>query len=175
MNAGLEGIRPKLAKLLPLLGSNQAGEVTATAEAIGRLLKSAGLDFHDFAKLIENETPPPFILRSASPSYEDIVRPKTAPERTPTPKPAPKPKAPLHEGPIAWTFRSSENRWRRDIIIQILSIKGAPISDGERAMLDIVASDFYREPHRIPPTDLVRKLDAIRRRVLKFLDAQERA
>lgn len=42
-------ILPKLAKLLPLLASDQDGEVVATARAISRTLASAGSDFHALA------------------------------------------------------------------------------------------------------------------------------
>ncbi|WP_142628097.1 hypothetical protein [Rhizobium sp. P007] len=37
----------KLGKLLPMLSSNHAGEVVATAAAIGRTLSGAGLGWHD--------------------------------------------------------------------------------------------------------------------------------
>ncbi|MCC0808558.1 hypothetical protein FPV16_20505 [Methylobacterium sp. W2] len=40
-------IQPKLIKLLPLLGSENDGEVVSTVRAIGRTLASAGTDFHD--------------------------------------------------------------------------------------------------------------------------------
>lgn len=39
----------KLAKLVPLLGSDNAGEVAATVVAIRRTLKKHGLDFNDWA------------------------------------------------------------------------------------------------------------------------------
>jgi hypothetical protein len=39
----------KLAKLVRLLASDQPGEVVATARAIGRALRAAGSDWHDFA------------------------------------------------------------------------------------------------------------------------------
>jgi hypothetical protein len=38
-----------LSKLIPLLGSDKPGEVVATASAIGRALRGAGLDWHDLA------------------------------------------------------------------------------------------------------------------------------
>jgi hypothetical protein len=41
---------PKIAKLIPLLASDHDGEVVATARAIDRTLKSAGLDLHDLAQ-----------------------------------------------------------------------------------------------------------------------------
>ncbi|MCW8084724.1 hypothetical protein [Sabulicella glaciei] len=49
-------IPAKVAKLLPLLGSDKPGEVTATAAAIGRTLTAAGLDWHALALVVERHT-----------------------------------------------------------------------------------------------------------------------
>jgi hypothetical protein len=46
----------KIARLVPLLGSNRDGEIIATVHAIGRSLKSAGRDWHDLAAAIETNT-----------------------------------------------------------------------------------------------------------------------
>jgi hypothetical protein len=45
-----------LSKLIPRLGSDHAGEVVATAAAIGRVLRNGGCDWHDLAHAV---TPPP--------------------------------------------------------------------------------------------------------------------
>lgn len=45
-------IAPKLSKLIPLLASDQPGEVVSAAAAIQRTLKSAGCDFHDLVNAI---------------------------------------------------------------------------------------------------------------------------
>lgn len=45
-------IAPKLAKLLPLLGSDNDGEVISTVRAIRRTLSAAGLDLHDLAQAV---------------------------------------------------------------------------------------------------------------------------
>ena len=50
MNA-LESIAPKLAKMIPLLGSDKIGEVASCAAAIGRLLIGVGANWHDLAAL----------------------------------------------------------------------------------------------------------------------------
>ncbi|NEU13556.1 hypothetical protein G3T14_15660 [Methylobacterium sp. BTF04] len=50
-------ILPKLAKLLPLLASDNDGEVVATARAIQRTLSAAGSDFHALAKALTEDTP----------------------------------------------------------------------------------------------------------------------
>ncbi|MEX2650363.1 MAG: hypothetical protein WD673_15250 [Alphaproteobacteria bacterium] len=42
-------ITPRLAKLIPVLSSDQPGEVIATAAAIGRVLSGAGANWHDLA------------------------------------------------------------------------------------------------------------------------------
>jgi hypothetical protein len=50
-------VAPKLSKLIPLLGSDQPGEVVAAATAIHGLLKKAGCDFHDLVAIIEKPSP----------------------------------------------------------------------------------------------------------------------
>jgi hypothetical protein len=45
-------IPPKIALLIPLLGSDVDGEVLGAARAIGRTLGAAGQDFHDLARAI---------------------------------------------------------------------------------------------------------------------------
>lgn len=54
----LATVTPKLAKLIPLLGSDQPGEVVAAATAIHGLLRKAGCDFHDLVAVIESPPPP---------------------------------------------------------------------------------------------------------------------
>jgi hypothetical protein len=53
----LVAVAPKLSKLIPLLGSDQPGEVVAAATAIHRTLQSAGCDFHDLVAAIEKPSP----------------------------------------------------------------------------------------------------------------------
>lgn len=48
MNA-LAPVAPKLALVIPRLGTDQDGEKIATVNAIGRILNAAGLDWHDLA------------------------------------------------------------------------------------------------------------------------------
>ena len=43
---------PMLSKLIPRLGSDHAGEVVATAAAIGRVLRNGGCDWHDLARAV---------------------------------------------------------------------------------------------------------------------------
>jgi hypothetical protein len=45
--------RDRIAQFLPKLGSESAGEVAATASAIGRVLQAAGNDWHDLAHAIK--------------------------------------------------------------------------------------------------------------------------
>ncbi len=51
-------IRPKLAKLFPMLSSDKAFEVAATAAAIGRTLQAAGADWHDLSQIIDGNSEP---------------------------------------------------------------------------------------------------------------------
>jgi hypothetical protein len=49
-------ITPTLGKLIPRLASDKAGEVVATAAAIGRVLTANGLDWHDLAAAVHQPT-----------------------------------------------------------------------------------------------------------------------
>lgn len=51
------GIASMLCKLIPRLGSNHPGEVVATVAAIGRVLHSADLDWHDLAMAASQARP----------------------------------------------------------------------------------------------------------------------
>ena len=55
-------VATKLAKLLPVLSSNQDGEVIGAARAIDRVLKSANLDWHVLADIVSRSAPPPIDL-----------------------------------------------------------------------------------------------------------------
>jgi hypothetical protein len=57
-------VRERLGKLVPLLSSNQDGERVGAVAAIDRVLKSAGLDWHDFTGWIT--APPPQQPRPAN-------------------------------------------------------------------------------------------------------------
>lgn len=59
MSVTLEPIAPRLAKLVPLLSSDQPGEVVAAAAAIGRALESIGATWHDLAARITVGATPP--------------------------------------------------------------------------------------------------------------------
>jgi hypothetical protein len=49
----------KLQKLIPLLGSDQPGEVVATAAAIDRHLRATGRDWHDLVRQLAPDDKPP--------------------------------------------------------------------------------------------------------------------
>jgi hypothetical protein len=66
----------KLTKLLPLLASDQDGEVAGAARAIGRALSAENLDFHDLARVLTvppapEPRRPPFKTRGEEPFAED--------------------------------------------------------------------------------------------------------
>lgn len=77
-------IRPKLAKLIPLLGSSHDGEVVGAARAIGRTLQSAASDWHALAATVETvpvvrhgwhmPSPPPPFDPDAPPRWNDLCR-----------------------------------------------------------------------------------------------------
>jgi hypothetical protein len=68
-------LKSKLSKLLPLLGSDKPGEVTATAAAIIRALESESLDLHDLAASIgpaESHVRQVRGAFSVPPTYDDL-------------------------------------------------------------------------------------------------------
>ena len=71
MTTSLPAIGPRLAKLLPLLASDQPGEVLATARAIGATLQRGGMDWHDLAALVtsaaKHQAAPAFTFASLAP------------------------------------------------------------------------------------------------------------
>ena len=69
MTTGLSTIGPRLAKLLPLLSSDQPGEVVATARAIGQTLQRGGMDWHDLAALVSGESKRQAAPASPSPTW----------------------------------------------------------------------------------------------------------
>ena len=62
----------QIAKLLPLLSSDQDGEVVAAARAVCRTLQAAGLDIHDLARAAVS-TPRPRAKRKSAPSWQAPV------------------------------------------------------------------------------------------------------
>ena len=63
MGALSPDIRPRLAKLVPLLGSDRPGEVAATVLAIANTLRSAGNDWHDMAADLACRPAPQILYR----------------------------------------------------------------------------------------------------------------
>lgn len=64
-------IAPRLAALLPLLGSSHDGEIVATARAIDRTLASVGADLHDLTATFQAGA-------RALPQQQQKARPRTA-------------------------------------------------------------------------------------------------
>ncbi|MFD0846908.1 hypothetical protein [Sphingosinicella xenopeptidilytica] len=71
-SAALAPVAPKLAKLIPLLGSDRDGEALATVRALERTLRAAGLDFHALAAAVEHEEAQP--VHHDDDPYPDIAR-----------------------------------------------------------------------------------------------------
>ena len=125
MGALSPDIAARVAKLVPLLSSDKAGEVAATAAAIGRALKAAGTDWHDLAAH----------LAAAGPSviHVDVSGQKTKPPAT-TP--------PLFEelrlsARLAWL----DHAVAADCLDQV-----------ELALCVAIRAQVYSQPHKtIPP------------------------
>jgi hypothetical protein len=54
----LTGVAPRIGQLIRLLGSSQDGEALGACRALGRVLDSAGADFHELADCIEAQAAP---------------------------------------------------------------------------------------------------------------------
>jgi len=66
-------VRKRLSQLMPMLSSTNAGECAAAAGAIGRLLSTHGLDWHDLTAAV------------AEPTGEARYKPEPPPRREPPP------------------------------------------------------------------------------------------
>jgi hypothetical protein len=135
MTPALTTVGPKLQKLIPLLGSDKAGEVVATARAITRTLKKAGLDLHDLAKILGRGEQPAALDHRVEPvCWVDI---------------------PESERP-AWLARMSDSRrlspWEQNFSASILAqVRFRPwsrLSEKQVAVLDRCIGKFIAEARR---------------------------
>ena len=118
-------IATKLGKMLPMLSSDKSGEVAAAAAAIGRILATVELDWHDLAK------------RVAEPTFADIMtvknrptasRASAPPERKPAePPPPPKAKRP----PPAWPTWATLSRFQRLAWMDVIKTEAGLMSAKE--------------------------------------------
>lgn len=103
--------RKRIGQLIPTLSSPVAGEVAATVAAIGRVLASAGNDWHDLAGVFSD--PGPSIGERAQKAAAQSRWAQRAP-----------PKSPIRTGAKADGVLSSE---LRDVITCIIGRNGDPI------------------------------------------------
>ena len=71
----------RIGKLIRLLSSDQPGEVAAAAGAFNRALKSAGIDIHALAAVVENQIDAPLAPRQ--PATKRPAHPAKAPTNKP--------------------------------------------------------------------------------------------
>jgi hypothetical protein len=117
MNA-LPNVRPKIARLLPLLASDQDGEVVAAVRAIERLLQGAGADWHDLTRIVAGETVLPFKIvafsgSSPEPRWRHLAR-RCAERRDLNSRDAGF-VASLIGMPRSWSPTSRQRQWLADI------------------------------------------------------------
>ncbi len=69
-------ILPRIRKLIPVLGSDQPGEVVAAANAIGGSLRGTGCDWHDLAAAISSgrSLDPPHDYQCSQFAFGDLAR-----------------------------------------------------------------------------------------------------
>lgn len=115
-------IAPKLAKLLPVLGSDQPGEVVAAADAIRRTLTSVGADWHDLSATLTAAPAPP---------------PSTTPQQGAAPTPHPGPVTSWAAAHRLWENPAQLNDWERDFVSSVLSqmVAGKRLSGKQAATL----------------------------------------
>jgi len=70
---------PRLAKLIPMLGTDRDGEIIGTVHAIRRTLESAGCDLHDLAEVVERAALP---VVAEQPRQEASPAPELKPWQT---------------------------------------------------------------------------------------------
>ena len=129
----LSDAAPRLAKLLPMLSSDKAGEVVAAASAIGRTLASVGCDWHDLADRI-GTTPPPFVS-------------------TPTPRPAahqPAPPPPEPKWQAPWPTYSRLKQSQRVDWLEAAEKRSAWIMDKKTLAAFIpLKRKMVQQPHEL--------------------------
>jgi len=121
----IEPLRPRLAKLIPRLASDQDGEVIATVRAIARVLQTAGLDFHDLAQAVSG-APAPW---QAASSWSHAARPPPPP-----PPPPPEPEPDEHE-----LSRMARMIWMQH------KLTGATLRERELGFVSDMVERFARE------------------------------
>lgn len=155
-------IRQKLAKLLPLLSSDQDGEVLGAARAIGRVLVATGVDWHALAALIEmpDELGTARDQARRSPFYASQWYPKGHPDQkwSYTPPPPPRRPAAFFAGG-GWKYANQKTG--PQAIRDLLSIEGIKVSPADVEFLRWVERTLWCEPHRHLDATDVRRLAKI--------------
>ncbi len=127
-------IRPRVAQLVRLLGSDQDGEVVAAARAISRTLDGAGIDLSVLAAAIA-DPPEPIVIRQA----------RTAPSAT-------RRATPSRQGQAERLTRAAADphspltRWERDFIASVVpALRGdGPLTTKQVTMVNRVLSKTRR-------------------------------
>jgi hypothetical protein len=68
--SALAAVAPRVGQLIRLLGSSQDGEALGACRALGRVLASAGADFHELAASIEAQAAPA-VRREGRANFDD--------------------------------------------------------------------------------------------------------
>lgn len=171
----MQSTNDKLAKMIPLLASDQQGEIAAAALGIGRVLKSAGKDWHWLASAISNSTSIHNVgagaevtalrvqlsmmhqsngqLRAENNSLQDRLNKTTAALRR-------------TEGALKAELEARKKRPWSDVkatptyydIVQDL-ITNAPLSADNKLFLERIASYLLRAGNKLPNNQAERVLD----------------
>ena len=115
----------RVAKFVPTLSSDKAGEVVAAAAAIGRALKAGGADWHDLAEHLKRVAPA-------------VVYVNAFGQRTKAPSDTP----PLFEA----LKRSAKIAWLEH------AVAFDRLDDAEQALCVAIRAQTFSQPHKtVPP------------------------
>lgn len=144
--------RRRLAKLVPLLGSNIDAEALGAVRAVGRVLSAAGSDWHALADMIgPSETEAAVETRGNQPSASPAASTAPSPDR-----PIRRPKQRRS------SFGDLSARRARETITEILQRHDLDLSEVE--LLNAVGDRLYAAPHAGLSTSEVRAINRIWRR-----------
>lgn len=135
--AALATVAPKMAKLIPMLGTDQDGEIIATVRAIRRTLDGAGLDLHDLARALSGVSP----------------RPEWTSPHSSEPSP---------RKPTRFSFSGVSSKKARAEIAGLLA--EAELTDWEADFLTSIAEGLRVRPDRLLTPKQVRVLNGVWRR-----------
>lgn len=128
-------IDTRLVKLVPRLASDHAGEVAATAAAIGRVLESEGFDWHDLTRWVQGG-----LQAELRPAVAAEPRARPGPTDRPPWEPKP-PQTPWHQAAmeILRVGHKSLSKVENEFLTGLLNWRGVPTGPQRRWLSKLAA------------------------------------